>query len=75
MKDDNLKRGHKDDSFNNLQTIKSTCTVCQAGCGIIVGIEDGRVVSVKGDKANPLNKGNLCQKDCLPSNISTVKIV
>jgi len=38
------------------------CRVCHAGCGVLVQIEDGRPVSVKGDPDNPLYKGFCCIK-------------
>lgn len=38
------------------------CRVCAAHCGILVEVEDGRVVGVSGDRDNPLYRGYLCPK-------------
>ncbi len=41
---------------------RSVCRFCGTGCGIRVAAKDGRVVAVKGDIQNPVNKGLLCAK-------------
>jgi nitrate reductase (cytochrome) len=41
---------------------KAPCRFCGTGCGVIVGVRDGRVVAVQGDLQNPVNKGLLCVK-------------
>ncbi|SDC40872.1 MULTISPECIES: molybdopterin-dependent oxidoreductase [unclassified Candidatus Frackibacter] len=41
---------------------KAPCRFCGTGCGVLVGVKDGKVVAVKGDKKNPVNKGFLCIK-------------
>jgi len=50
----------------------STCRECPAGCGIIAGNREGRVVKVEGNPLHPLNRGKLCMRDkphCRPSTI------
>jgi len=42
--------------------IKSTCGICQIGCGILVHMDNGRAVRIEGDPENPLNEGALCPK-------------
>jgi anaerobic selenocysteine-containing dehydrogenase len=32
------------------------------GCGLLVHVEDGKIVKVEGDPDSPLNKGTLCAK-------------
>jgi len=44
------------------QVIKSTCGLCQIGCGVLVHVDNGTVVKVEGDPESPLNKGILCSK-------------
>ena len=39
-----------------------TCTLCEAGCGIVVTVEDRKVVDVRGDKDDPHSKGFICPK-------------
>jgi len=41
---------------------KSVCRYCGVGCGVMVGVKDGKIVGVKGDTENPVNKGLLCVK-------------
>lgn len=42
--------------------IKTTCSYCGVGCGIIVTNDSKKGVSVKGDPNHPVNKGMLCSK-------------
>jgi anaerobic selenocysteine-containing dehydrogenase len=41
---------------------KSTCGICQIGCGILVHVDNGRVIKIEGDPESPLNEGVLCSK-------------
>lgn len=47
---------------NGEQVFRSVCRVCHGGCGVHVHVKDGKVTSVKGDSASPMNKGWLCIK-------------
>ncbi|MDN3664181.1 molybdopterin-dependent oxidoreductase, partial [Algibacter miyuki] len=42
--------------------IKTTCSYCGVGCGIIVKKDSNNKVLVEGDKDHPVNKGMLCSK-------------
>ena len=42
--------------------IKSTCSYCGVGCGIIVTKDAKNGVKVTGDKDHPVNRGMLCSK-------------
>lgn len=42
--------------------IKTTCSYCGVGCGILVTTDAKNGVSVKGDPNHPVNKGMLCSK-------------
>ena len=46
----------------NLKWSKAPCRFCGTGCGVEVGVGDGRVVAVRGDEASPVNRGLLCVK-------------
>ena len=41
---------------------KAPCRFCGTGCGVEVGLKDGRAVAVRGDQAAAVNKGLLCVK-------------
>ncbi|MCS7470320.1 molybdopterin-dependent oxidoreductase [Stieleria sp. ICT_E10.1] len=41
---------------------KAPCRFCGTGCHLQVGVHEGRVVAVAGDKAAEVNKGLLCVK-------------
>jgi len=41
---------------------KAPCRFCGTGCGVMVGVRDGRIVAVAGDRQNPVNMGLLCAK-------------
>ncbi len=42
--------------------IKTLCGVCLWACGIIVTLEDGKIIKIKGDPEHPWNRGRLCPK-------------
>ncbi len=42
--------------------VKTTCSYCGVGCGIIVKKDTNNKVFVEGDKEHPVNKGMLCSK-------------
>ncbi|MEX2531104.1 MAG: molybdopterin-dependent oxidoreductase [Gemmatimonadota bacterium] len=41
---------------------RTPCRFCGVGCGLLVGIEDGRAVAVRGDPDSPVNRGLACVK-------------
>lgn len=51
--------------------VKGVCRYCGTGCGVMVGVKNGKVVMVKGDPNNH-NKGMVCLKGALlPSVINS----
>ena len=58
-----------DDTFGTLNRtrtpdtwVRTTCGYCAVGCGMYIGVKDGRAVAVQGDPAHPVNAGRLCPK-------------
>jgi len=45
--------------------VKSICTYCGVGCGILIKVKSNKIIGVRGDANNPVNKGNLCIKGSL----------
>lgn len=43
-------------------THPSICRFCHANCGILVDVENGRAISVRGDRENPAYRGFTCVK-------------
>lgn len=41
---------------------KGVCRYCGTGCGVLVGVQNGRVVATQGDPDAPVNKGLNCIK-------------
>ena len=42
--------------------LSTTCGYCSVGCGMLVGVKDGKAVAVRGNPAHPVNVGKLCPK-------------
>lgn len=47
---------------NRITWNKAPCRFCGTGCHVQVGVRDGRVVAVAGDRAAEVNRGLLCVK-------------
>ena len=43
-------------------TVRSVCPYCGVGCGMLLSVENNRVIAVSGDKDHPANRGRLCTK-------------
>ena len=42
--------------------VKTTCGYCSVGCGILLGIRNGKAVTARGNPEHPVNRGKLCPK-------------
>jgi len=40
----------------------STCGYCGVGCGLYIGVKDGKAVYTKGNPKHSVNQGTLCPK-------------
>ena len=59
----------KDARFGKVSTsrvadrwVKTTCGYCSVGCGMEVGVKDGKAVAVRGNENHSVNRGKLCPK-------------
>jgi anaerobic selenocysteine-containing dehydrogenase len=43
------------------EEVKSVCGFCNACCGVLITLEDGKAAQVKGDPESPPNRGDLCK--------------
>lgn len=53
--------------------VKTTCGYCSVGCGMQIGIRDGKAVAVRGDLNHPVNVGKLCPKGLSEHHTLTTK--
>ena len=44
------------------RTVHRVCTLCEATCGLAVEVEGRRVLSIRGDAADPFSRGHMCAK-------------
>ncbi len=58
-----------DAELNNLTWSKAPCRFCGTGCGIMVGVKEGKVVATQGDPKSEVNKGLNCVKGYFLSKI------
>ncbi len=42
--------------------VSTTCGYCSVGCGMFIGVKDGKAVAVRGNPNHPVNEGKLCPK-------------
>jgi assimilatory nitrate reductase catalytic subunit len=42
--------------------VTTTCGYCSVGCGMFIGVKEGRAVAVRGNPHHPVNLGRLCPK-------------
>ena len=54
--------GADEGGSNNLVWKQAPCRLCSVGCGMLVGVEDGRAVAIKGDTEAAVNHGLACAK-------------
>jgi anaerobic selenocysteine-containing dehydrogenase len=40
--------------------LKSVCRSCHGGCGVLLHVQDDRLIKIEGDRDSPLNHGRLC---------------
>lgn len=51
--------------------VKTTCGYCSVGCGMLVGVKDGKAVAARGNPDHPVNAGKLCPKGLSEHHILT----
>ena len=45
-----------------METRRGVCNLCEAICGLVFTLEDGRVTGVRGNPDDPLSRGHICPK-------------
>jgi anaerobic selenocysteine-containing dehydrogenase len=54
--------GHISESRVADSWVKTTCGYCSVGCGMLIGVKDGKAVAARGNPDHPANRGKLCPK-------------
>ncbi len=44
------------------RTHHRACNLCEAICGLVIEVENDKVISIRGDKDDPLSRGHICPK-------------
>ena len=57
---EDLQYGHTSEQKIPDHWVPTTCGYCSVGCGMLVGVKDGRAVTVRGNPNHPVNLGKLC---------------
>jgi len=47
-------------SDNATRVVKAVCYPCHSNCGVLVHVQDGRVIKIEGDPDHPENEGAMC---------------
>ena len=42
--------------------VKTTCGYCSVGCGMLIGVKEGKAVAARGNPEHSVNSGKLCPK-------------
>ena len=45
-----------------MRTIYRACNLCEAICGLEIKVEDRKILSIRGDDADPFSRGHICPK-------------
>lgn len=48
--------------MSSIQKHFRTCNICEAMCGIVIEHREGEILSIRGDKDDPLSRGHICPK-------------
>ena len=43
------------------EVVRTVCGLCTASCGVLITLESGKAVGIKGDPESPPNRGGLCK--------------
>ena len=54
--------GHISESRVADTWVKTTCGYCSVGCGMLIGVREGKAVAARGNPDHPVNRGKLCPK-------------
>lgn len=47
---------------DSVRTVYRACNLCEAICGLAIGVSGDRIVSIRGDAEDPFSRGHICPK-------------
>jgi len=47
---------------NTLRTVYRACNLCEAICGLEIKVDGPKILSIRGDEADPFSRGHICPK-------------
>ncbi|HWI60472.1 MAG TPA: hypothetical protein VNT75_01395 [Symbiobacteriaceae bacterium] len=57
---------------SDTKEIRTVCPYCSVGCGILMYVRNGEIISAQGDPDHPINEGGLCSKGASVTNLRLV---
>ena len=48
--------------MSQIETRYGACNLCEAICGLEYKVQDGKILSIRGDEADPFSRGHVCPK-------------
>lgn len=58
----NLVASNKAYAADEVKLVHTSCRACISNCGVIAHVQNGRVIKLEGDPADPMSEGRLCPK-------------
>ena len=46
----------------SIKTVRTLCFECHSRCGVLLEVENGKIIGIKGDKDHPFSHGYTCPK-------------
>ena len=58
----NLVESDQAYAADEVKLVHTSCRACISNCGIIAHVQNGRVIKLEGDPADPMSEGRVCPK-------------
>ncbi len=58
----NLVASDKAYAADEVKLVHTSCRACISNCGVIAHVQNGRVIKLEGDPADPMSQGRMCPK-------------
>lgn len=58
----NLVESDQAYAADEVKLVHTSCRACISNCGIIAHVQNGRVIKLEGDPADPMSEGRVCPR-------------